>query len=95
MKGAATIWLAIILWQLLEYRLDEREGRLFLANSPTTAVATPKLVQGAVESSNVKPVMEMTRMMDTTRQFELVTQFIQAEAERQQTTIDKLTQRAS
>ena len=25
------LWFAFILWQLLEYRLDEREGRLFLA----------------------------------------------------------------
>jgi tetratricopeptide (TPR) repeat protein len=25
------LWFAVILWQLLEYRLDEREGRLFLA----------------------------------------------------------------
>jgi flagellar basal-body rod protein FlgF len=76
-------------------QLQAEGGRLFLANTPTTAVAMPHLVQGAVESSNVQPVLEMTRMMDTTRQFELVTQFVQAEAERQQTMIDKLTQRAS
>lgn len=25
------LWFAVIVWQLLEYRLDEREGRLFLA----------------------------------------------------------------
>ena len=25
------LWFAVILWQLLEYRLDEREGRLFVA----------------------------------------------------------------
>ena len=26
------LWFAVILWQLLEYRLDEREGRLFLVS---------------------------------------------------------------
>jgi flagellar basal-body rod protein FlgF len=76
-------------------QLQAEGGRLFVANTTTSAVAAPHLVQGAVENSNVQPVMEMTRMMDTTRQFELVTQFVQAEAERQQTMIDKLTQRAS
>ena len=75
--------------------LKAEGARLFDANSPTAPVAAPKLVQGAVEDSNVQPVLEMTRMMDTTREFQFVTQFIQAEAERQQTAIDKLTQRAS
>ena len=74
-------------------QLQAEGARLFRADAPTSAVVTPKLVQGAVEQSNVAPVMEMTRMMDTTRQFELMTQFVQAEADRQQTTIDKLTQR--
>ncbi len=76
-------------------QLQAEGGRLFRADTPTTPDATPKLVQGAVEQSNVQPVMEMTRMMDNVRQFELVTQFIQAEADRQQTSIDKLTQRAA
>jgi flagellar basal-body rod protein FlgF len=76
-------------------QMQAEGGRLFRTDGATTPVDAPKLVQGAVEGSNVKPVMEMTRMMDTTRQFELVTQFIQAEADRQQTTIDKLTQHQS
>ena len=49
-----------------------------------------RLVQGAIEDSNVQPVLEMTRMMDGLRQFQFVSQFIQAEGDRQQSAIDKL-----
>ena len=63
---------------------------LFRSDSPTTPVAAPGLVQGAIEDSNVQPVLEMTRMMDGERQFQFMTQFIQAESDRQQSAIDKL-----
>ena len=43
-----------------------------------------------MEDSNVQPVLEMTRMMDGLRQFQFVSQFIQAENDRQQSAIDKL-----
>jgi flagellar basal-body rod protein FlgF len=62
----------------------------FVSDSPTAPVAAPGIVQGAVEGSNVQPVMEVTRMMDDLRQFQFVTQLVQAEGDRQQQTIDKL-----
>jgi flagellar basal-body rod protein FlgF len=62
----------------------------FVSNSPTAAVVAPGIVQGAVENSNVQPVLEVTRMMDTERQFQFVTQLVQAEGDRQKETIDKL-----
>jgi flagellar basal-body rod protein FlgF len=62
----------------------------FVSGSTTAPVATPNLVQGAVEGSNVQPVMEVTRMMDDVRQFQFVTQLVQAEGDRQQSAIDKL-----
>ena len=61
-----------------------------MSDSPTSPVAPPGIVQGAVEQSNVQPVMEVTRMMNDVRQFEFVTQFVQAESDRQQSMIDKL-----
>lgn len=61
-----------------------------VSGSTTTPVTAPGIVQGAVEGSNVQPVLEVTRMMDTERQFQFVTQFVQAEGDRQQQTIDKL-----
>ena len=62
----------------------------FVANGPTTAVAAPGIVQGGIEESNVQPVLEVTRMMNDVRQFQFVTQFVQAEGDRQQSAIDKL-----
>ncbi len=62
----------------------------FVSDSPTSQVASPGIVQGAVEESNVQPVLEVTRMMDTERQFQFVTQLVQAEGDRQQSAIDKL-----
>ncbi len=62
----------------------------FAAASPTQPVAVPGIVQGAIEDSNVQPVLETTRMMDNVRQFQMVTQFLQAESDRQQQAIEKL-----
>ncbi len=62
----------------------------FISDGPTAPVASPGIVQGAIEESNVQPVMEVTRMMNDLRQFQFVTQFVQAEGDRQQNTIDKL-----
>ena len=63
---------------------------LFSSGSPTAAVTSPGLVQGSMEDSNVQPMLEMTRMMDGLRQFQFVSQLIQAENDRQQAAIDKL-----
>lgn len=74
-------------------RLQAEGSRLLRAETPTTPVAAPRVVQGAVEDSNVQPVLETTRMMDAVREFQFASQFVQAESERQQKAVDKLTQR--
>lgn len=67
------------------------EGSTHLvANTPTTPVTQPGLVQGAVEDSNVEPVLELTRMISTQRQFQFATQLVQAESDRQQSAIQKI-----
>jgi flagellar basal-body rod protein FlgF len=71
-------------------QLNAEGNTLFTAGSPTAPVASPGVVQGSIEDSNVRPVLEMTRMMDSARQFQFMTQFIQAEGDRQQAVIDKL-----
>ena len=76
-------------------RMVAEGSHLLKAETPTTLVAQPKITQGAVEDSNVSPVLEMTRMMQLERDFQFMTQFTQSEADRQQTTIDKLTQTSS
>lgn len=65
-------------------------GTLYRADGATSAVSSPGVVQGAVESSNVQPVLEITRMMQDLREFQFVSQYVQAESDRQQSAIDKL-----
>ena len=71
-------------------RLTAEGSRLFRPDVPTVPVAKPKVIQGAVEDSNVQAVPELVRMMSTERDFQFVTQFVEAEGQRQQTAIDKL-----
>jgi flagellar basal-body rod protein FlgF len=70
--------------------LSAEGNTLFRSGSTTTPVDSPMLEEGAVEESNVQPVMEVTRMMDGQRTFEFLAQFVQAESDRQQNSIDKL-----
>jgi flagellar basal-body rod protein FlgF len=77
-------------------RLQAEGNRLFNADAVTTSpVVAPHIVQGALEESNVQAVQETTAMMNQLREFQFVSQFVQAESERQQTAIDKLTQRTA
>lgn len=68
-------------------------SRLFNSGSPTTPVKVPQVIQGAIEESNVQPTLEITKMMNDLREFQFTTQFLQAEGDRQQSAIDKITQR--
>ena len=67
-------------------------GKLFRTSASLQASTRPQIVQGAVEESNVQPVAELTRMMQTEREFQFVSQFVQSEADRQQSAIDKIAQ---
>lgn len=67
-------------------------SKLFRADVAPHSATQPKIVQGAVEESNVQPITELTQMMQTERSFQFVSQFVQSEADRQQSAIDKITQ---
>lgn len=73
-----------------ETRLTAEGGTLFAASTPTNPVSDPALVQGALEQSNVRPIRELTRMMQQLRDFQLTSQMIQAEATRQSDAITKI-----
>jgi len=51
-------------------------GNLF-AGSGDTPVETPRLVQGAVEKSNVSPILEMSRMIEIARGYEAYQKLVQ------------------
>lgn len=65
-------------------------GTLFSDDGTTTAVAAPHIVQGAVEESNVQPVLELTRMINEERDFQFTAQLVQAESDREKDAIQKL-----
>jgi flagellar basal-body rod protein FlgF len=70
-------------------------GRLLATSSPTAQVAAPRLVQGAVEDSNVQPIVELNRMTNDLREFQFTTQFLQGESDRQTGAIDKIMKKGS
>ena len=65
-------------------------GRLLATASPTAAVAAPHIIQGAIEDSNVQPIVELNRMTNDLREFQFSTQFLQSESDRQTAAIDKI-----
>lgn len=66
-------------------------GTLFAANGATTPVPSPEIVQGVIEDSNVKPILEITSMIRAERNFGFLAQLVQAESDRQQNMIAKIT----
>lgn len=74
-------------------RMRAEGSRLLVSDTPTKPVGTPQISQGLLEESNVQPTLEITRMMNDMREFQFTSQFVQAEADRQQSAIDKITQR--
>lgn len=57
-------------------------------------VASPHVVQGMVEESNVSPILEMTRLIDVSRSYQRMTQMIESEHQRQKQAISTLAKAA-
>ena len=73
-------------------RMQSEGSTLLRADTETGPVNQPHVVQGAIENSNVQPIVETTRMMSGLRSFQFAAQFVESESQRLQTAIDKLTQ---
>jgi len=58
--------------------------------TPQTALLTVRVNQGAIEKSNVKSVMEMTRMIEITRSYTQIAQVLQNQSDMRKSAIDKL-----
>jgi flagellar basal-body rod protein FlgF len=56
-------------------------------------VDAPGLVQGAVEGSNVRPIVELTRMTEELREFQFVTQMAEKEGERLGSAVERILKR--
>ncbi len=63
------------------------------ADMPAIPVDRPGVVQGAVEGSNVRPVLELTRLTEDMRQFQFVSQMAEREGERLSTAVERILRR--
>jgi flagellar basal-body rod protein FlgF len=63
---------------------------LFVAAQPSREADRPEVMQATIEGANVQAVVELTRMMTEMREFEFATQFVDGEAQREQSAIDRI-----
>lgn len=67
--------------------------RNFAADAAPEPVARPRVIQGALEGSNVRPVLEMTRLTEEVREFQMIATFAEKEGERQRDAVDRILRR--
>ena len=58
--------------------------------APQPATSGVRIVQGAVEQSNVRPVVEMARMIEVTRTYTQIAGLLQQASEQRKNALDKL-----
>lgn len=75
--------------------LTSEGDRLYAApdTMPAEPVASPGVVQGAVEGSNVRAVIELTRMTEEMREFQFVAQMAEREGERLGSAVERILRR--
>ena len=73
-------------------RLQKDGSSTFLAPANVTPQAdkTSRVIQGTIEKSNVRSVMEMTRMIEVTRSYTQIAALLSQSADLQRTAIEKL-----
>lgn len=64
--------------------LVNQGGTLLTTASPTTPVARPRIMQGAVEGSTTNAIAETVGMVEDTRQFQIDASMLKAESQRRQ-----------
>jgi flagellar basal-body rod protein FlgF len=67
-------------------------NNLYTTTSPTIAATNTSVQQGYLEGANVKPVVEMTRMIEILRDFQSVQKLMETEHDRLRSAVQKLTQ---
>ncbi|MGC9271299.1 flagellar hook-basal body complex protein [Acidiphilium sp.] len=70
--------------------LTDQGGNLLKSASAPIPSANPNIVQGALEGSNVQPIVEITKMIQASQNFRMIAQFITAEQSRNQSAISKI-----
>lgn len=63
-------------------QLRQVSGGLFVSEAVPEDVENPQVIQGMVESSNVEPILELTKMIEVSRSYESVKKLIDREDDR-------------
>lgn len=71
-------------------RLQKAGDGTYTADIPALPVAEPNVRQGYIESSNVNPIAEITRMIEVTRSYESVTRMLSTDEDLKRRAIEKL-----
>lgn len=66
-------------------------GAMFVAEAGFEAIENPRVLQGYLESSNVDPISQLTRMIEVQRAYEMGQSFLDAENQRIRDAIKSLT----
>jgi flagellar basal-body rod protein FlgF len=77
-----------------EKRLEKAGGSLYRTGQPAVPADGARVVQGALEGSNVQPILEMTRMMTTVRAYQGTQRLLDAHHEMQRRAIEKMLESA-
>jgi flagellar basal-body rod protein FlgF len=75
-----------------QQQMKAEASGLFSTDQTPQPVASPTIIQGAIEGSNIQPVLEISRMIDVHRAYESVKNFIDSEDQRQKQMIQQLGQ---
>ncbi len=76
------------------HELKVVSGGLYSSTRVPQTDDTPVVLQGMLENSNVQPIVEMTRMIEASRAFESIKNFIEKEDARIKQMMDAYSQRA-
>ena len=72
-------------------QMQREKGVLFISDAGVQAVENPRMFQGFVENSNVNPVLQIARMIEVQRAYEIGQKFQDMASERRSKVIDTLT----
>jgi flagellar basal-body rod protein FlgF len=73
-----------------ETQLSKEGGTLYSTSQPTQPASSAAIKQGALESSNVEPVKEMSQMIEIMRAYQAVANIMQSHDNLKRSAIDKL-----
>jgi flagellar basal-body rod protein FlgF len=81
----------LMLAEFTDYqKLNPAGNGLYKTDEQPLPASETKMKQGMVEGSNVQAVVEMTRMIDVTREYQAMQRMVETEHERQQKAIQRI-----